>query len=175
MTYPAHAGDSTVNLLAARMAPPVNHVDAEGINRHTPELPLALFVMFAPCPWPTVRFFAGYTILRLLGSGGMGEVYLALHPRLPRRDALKILPTNVNLRPVCEACRTATERPNAGIVHPPGDETQWDWLELPDPPEFWGWGKTAHLLVGSRTHSGKWRAVLSASEDQPTSSPPSMR
>lgn len=39
--------------------------------------------------------FAGYTILRLLGSGGMGEVYLAQHPRLPRRDALKILPANL--------------------------------------------------------------------------------
>jgi serine/threonine protein kinase, bacterial len=36
--------------------------------------------------------FAGYTIVRLLGSGGMGEVYLAEHPRLPRRDALKLLP-----------------------------------------------------------------------------------
>jgi serine/threonine protein kinase len=35
--------------------------------------------------------FAGYTIIRLLGSGAMGEVYLAQHPRLPRRDALKLL------------------------------------------------------------------------------------
>ncbi|MDT5095586.1 MAG: serine/threonine protein kinase, bacterial [Mycobacterium sp.] len=35
--------------------------------------------------------FAGYTIQRLLGSGGMGEVYLALHPRLPRPYALKVL------------------------------------------------------------------------------------
>ncbi|KWX68541.1 serine/threonine-protein kinase [Mycobacterium sp. NAZ190054] len=40
--------------------------------------------------------FAGYTIVRLLGSGGMGEVYLAQHPRLPRRDALKILPAAVS-------------------------------------------------------------------------------
>jgi serine/threonine-protein kinase len=35
--------------------------------------------------------FAGYTILRPLGSGGMADVYLAKHPRLPRLDALKIL------------------------------------------------------------------------------------
>ncbi len=35
--------------------------------------------------------FAGYLIQRLLGTGGMGEVYLAQHPRLPRHDALKIL------------------------------------------------------------------------------------
>ncbi|MGO9152606.1 serine/threonine-protein kinase [Mycobacterium sp.] len=41
------------------------------------------------------QVFAGYTIVRRLGAGGMGHVYLAQHPRLPRRDALKILPTNL--------------------------------------------------------------------------------
>jgi serine/threonine protein kinase len=39
--------------------------------------------------------FAGYTVVRRLGAGGMGEVYLAQHPRLPRRDALKILPNDL--------------------------------------------------------------------------------
>ena len=71
------------------------------------------------------------------------------------------------LRPDCAACRTATDRPNAIIDHPAGAETQWDWLDLPNPPESWGWGKTAHLLVGSLSHSGKWRAVLEPCTDQP--------
>ncbi|WP_223884843.1 protein kinase domain-containing protein [Nocardia colli] len=35
--------------------------------------------------------FAGYVIERQLGRGGMGSVYLARHPRLPRRIALKLL------------------------------------------------------------------------------------
>ena len=35
--------------------------------------------------------FAGFRVLRMLGAGAMGEVYLVQHPRLPRRDALKVL------------------------------------------------------------------------------------
>jgi transposase len=71
------------------------------------------------------------------------------------------------LRPVCAACRSATERPNAIIPHEPGDETQWDWLDLPDPPASWGWGRTAHLLVGSLAYSSKWRGGLEPATDQP--------
>ncbi|MDP7706717.1 MULTISPECIES: serine/threonine-protein kinase [unclassified Mycobacterium] len=40
--------------------------------------------------------FAGYAIDRLLGTGGMGEVYGARHPRLPRREALKILNDDIS-------------------------------------------------------------------------------
>ncbi|MEV0341337.1 protein kinase [Nocardia sp. NPDC050713] len=35
--------------------------------------------------------FAGFTVERLLGQGGMGSVYLARHPRLSRLTALKLL------------------------------------------------------------------------------------
>ncbi len=35
--------------------------------------------------------FAGYRVERILGRGGMGDVYLARHPRLPRSDALKLI------------------------------------------------------------------------------------
>ncbi|MEE3063041.1 MAG: serine/threonine-protein kinase [Actinomycetota bacterium] len=44
---------------------------------------------------PEGALFAGFRIIRRLGAGGMGEVYLAQHPRLPRRDALKILPAEL--------------------------------------------------------------------------------
>ena len=46
-------------------------------------------------PLSNGEVIAGYTIVRLLGAGGMGEVYLVEHPRLPRRDALKVLSATV--------------------------------------------------------------------------------
>lgn len=71
-------------------------------------------------------------------------------------------------RPVCEPCRAARGGGDRAVIdHPAGDETQWDWLELPDPPAAWGWGKMAHLLVGALPHSGRWRAVLAESEERP--------
>jgi transposase len=72
------------------------------------------------------------------------------------------------LRPRCEQCAAAgTPDEFAVIDHPAGEETQWDWLELPDPPAWWEWGKTAHLLTGALPASGMWRGVLAESEQQP--------
>lgn len=70
------------------------------------------------------------------------------------------------LRPACPACAAGSHREAAIIAHPPGEETQFDWLELPDPPPGWGLAGPAHLLVGSLAHSSRWRAVLAESEDQ---------
>lgn len=72
------------------------------------------------------------------------------------------------VRPVCEPCHPAKGRPISIIDHPAGEETQWDWVELPDPPAGWdGYGKKAYLLVGALSHSSKWRGVLCESMDQP--------
>ena len=38
------------------------------------------------------------------------------------------------LRPVCRLCTQGATVDRAVIEHPPGAETQWDWVELPDPP-----------------------------------------
>ena len=71
------------------------------------------------------------------------------------------------LRPACEPCRPARGRPVAVIEHPPGEETQFDWVDLPDPPAHWGWGRKVFLLVGALSHSGRWLGVLAESTDQP--------
>ena len=71
------------------------------------------------------------------------------------------------LRPHCEACSPAKGRPVAIIEHPAGEETQWDWVDLPDPPAGWGWGSSASLFVGALAHSSKWRGRLEESKDQP--------
>jgi transposase len=72
------------------------------------------------------------------------------------------------LRPRCEDCAAAGVPGEFAVIgHPAGGETQWDWVELPDPPPSWGWGKHAHLLAGALPHSGAWRGVLAESERQP--------
>ncbi|HEX3784473.1 MAG TPA: helix-turn-helix domain-containing protein [Pseudonocardiaceae bacterium] len=71
------------------------------------------------------------------------------------------------LRPHCEPCHTVKGRDTATIEHPPGEETQWDWVELPNPPESWNAGPHAHVLVGALAYSSRWRGVLAPSEDFP--------
>lgn len=65
------------------------------------------------------------------------------------------------LRPECQACTPL--RAHVDIEHPPGEEIQWDWLELRDTP----WGERAFVLVGVLSHSGRLRCWFSESMDQP--------
>lgn len=56
-------------------------------------------------------------------------------------------------------------RATVDIEHPPGEEIQWDWLELGACP----WDSTVEvfLLVGALSHSSKTRGWLSYATDQP--------
>ncbi|WP_458315897.1 serine/threonine-protein kinase [Mycolicibacterium brisbanense] len=69
-------------------------------------------------PFNSGDVFAGYSIQRLLGAGGMGEVYLAQHPRLPRLDALKILSTDTTRDDEFRARFTREAELAATLWHP---------------------------------------------------------
>jgi transposase len=70
-----------------------------------------------------------------------------------------------SLRPHCAACAGARRRDRGLIEHPLGEETQWDWVELPNPPASWGWGETAYVLVGVLPASSRCRAWLAERTD----------
>ena len=81
--------------------------------------------------------FAGYAILQRLGSGAMGEVYLVEHPRLPRRDALKVLAQQVSTDPTYrerfnrEAQNAATlSHPHIVAVYDRGEYEGQLWISM---------------------------------------------
>ncbi len=81
--------------------------------------------------------FAGYRIERLLGVGGMGVVYLARSPELPRSDALKVLSTELSrdadfrARFVREADVAAVlDHPNIVSVHRRGEFQGQLWIAM---------------------------------------------
>ncbi|MBD0863887.1 serine/threonine protein kinase [Gordonia sp. zg691] len=62
--------------------------------------------------------FAGYTIIRLIGRGGMGEIYLARHPHLPRNEALKVLPGDLSRDPMYRQRFVKEAEHASSVVHP---------------------------------------------------------
>jgi transposase len=62
----------------------------------------------------------------------------------------------LGLRPRCEACRTGGHGATVALGHEPGEEIQFDWLELTETP----WGEPAYVLVGALAFSGRCRAVV---------------
>ena len=93
--------------------------------------------------------FAGYRVLRLLGSGGMGEVYLVQHPRLPRREALKVLrhdlssDTSFRERFIREAdLASGLRHPHIVGVHDRGEHEGQLWIAM----DYIDGSDAAHLL-----------------------------
>ena len=83
------------------------------------------------------EIFAGYSIERELGTGGMGSVYLAHHPRLPRFDALKLLRPELCADPGFvgrferEADTVAQlDHPNIVAVHDKGSHRGQLWMTM---------------------------------------------
>ena len=81
--------------------------------------------------------FAGFRIVRRLGSGGMGEVYLIQHPRLPRRNALKILSADLSADPEYRArfnreadLASTLYHPHIVGVHDRGEYNGQLWLSM---------------------------------------------
>ncbi|MFD9661321.1 serine/threonine-protein kinase PknD [Rhodococcus sp. NPDC059968] len=81
--------------------------------------------------------FAGYTIQRVLGVGGMGAVYLARDPHLPRNAALKLLDRSLTAddyfrsRFELEADHVARlEHPNIVSVFDRGQEGNQHWIAM---------------------------------------------
>ncbi len=81
--------------------------------------------------------FAGFTILRVLGAGAMGTVYLAAHPRLPRQDALKVLSAELTTDPqyrerfLREADLAASlSHPNILGIHDRGEYDGQFWISM---------------------------------------------
>ncbi|MEV6361117.1 serine/threonine-protein kinase [Nocardia asteroides] len=81
--------------------------------------------------------FAGYTIEKVLGRGGIGTVYLARHPRLPRSIAIKVLnpeqfsDTEIRARFEREADLVAgLEHPNIVPVYDRGVDAGQLWIAM---------------------------------------------
>ncbi len=79
----------------------------------------------------------GYRILSVLGAGGMGTVYLAQHPSLPRQDAIKILSAELSTDPEFRArfereanLAAGLDHPNIVSVYNRGDEDGQLWIAM---------------------------------------------
>jgi hypothetical protein len=96
------------------------------------------------------------TLFDEVAALGFGGSYQAFTASIRRHE----------LRPRCAACAANRNKDRSVIDHPPGQEVQWDWVELPDPPASWGCDGAAHLLLGVLPHSSRWRAWIAESEDQ---------
>jgi serine/threonine protein kinase/Tol biopolymer transport system component len=99
-----------------------------------------------------------YRLVELIGSGGMGVVYLAYDPRLHRNIALKLLPTSItgdrqHVNRFMQEARAdaAISHPNVAHVYEIGEDKGWHFI-------------TMEYVAGSTLRDIMKRGVLDASE-----------
>ena len=88
-------------------------------------------------PLAVGEVFAGYNIVRVLGAGAMGTVYLVQHPRLPRHDALKVLSAALTADPQYRArflreadIAAGLSHPNILGIHDRGESGEQFWISM---------------------------------------------
>ncbi|MGI5221349.1 serine/threonine-protein kinase [Nocardia sp. CA-290969] len=86
---------------------------------------------------PPGAVIGGYRIERVLGSGGMGAVYLGQHPSLPRQDAIKVLNEELSSDPEFRArferegsLAAGLDHPNIVPVYNRGEERGLLWIAM---------------------------------------------
>ncbi|MFI1462536.1 serine/threonine-protein kinase [Nocardia carnea] len=86
---------------------------------------------------PPGAVIGGYRIERILGSGGMGAVYLGQHPSLPRQDAIKVLNEELSRDPEFRArferegsLAAGLDHPNIVPVYNRGEENGLLWIAM---------------------------------------------
>ncbi len=109
-----------------------------------------------PMPFPDGASFAGYTLVRQLGSGALTEVYLAEHPRLAGPVALTVLTAGgasdagIRQRFVARAAAVVRlDHPHLLRLHDHGEFQGWLWVaaEYVDGPD-------CGRLLGARYRDG---------------------
>lgn len=107
-------------------------------------------------------FVSGYRVERVLGSGGMGTVYLVANPELPRREALKVLSAELSqdagfrarfLREAAVAARL--EHPNIVAVYRRGqtqDGQLWIAMQFVDGVDADAALQRGQMTVGRAVH-----------------------
>ncbi|MGK8557129.1 serine/threonine-protein kinase [Nocardia gipuzkoensis] len=112
--------------------------------------------------------FAGYRIERTLGAGGMGTVYLARHPRLPRSVALKVLDASAGSDPEFRArfqreaeLAARLDHPNIVEIYDRGSEDGQLWMSM----RYVAGSDVARLIAGHALPPSRVAEILTQAAD----------
>jgi transposase len=89
-----------------------------GVRARTSADPFGPFAVYCAARLAEDPHLWATTLFDEVTDLGYGRSYPAFTRQLRARG----------LRPHCEPCHPAKDRAVAVIEHPPGDETQWDWV-----------------------------------------------